>query len=112
MSKRDVRLFIQDMLDAIDKVERYINSLDRGAFARNELVLDAVVRNLEVIGEAARQIPEDFRKLHPSIPWRRVVGFRNIVIHEYFAVDPDEVWIIAKEQLPALKTTLYAMLHD
>jgi len=112
MSKRDVRLFITDMLDAIGKVERYIAGLAFEEFEANDLVMDAVVRNLEIIGEAARHIPDDLCQRYGGIDWRRVVGFRNIVIHEYFDVDPAIVWTIATTQLGDLKAVLQAMLAD
>ena len=70
---------------------------------KNEMVVDAVIRNLEIVGEAARNIPEEGRSKYSDIPWKRVVGFRNIVIHGYFDVDLEIVWVIAKERLPELK---------
>jgi uncharacterized protein with HEPN domain len=70
------------------------------------------VRNLEIIGEAARHIPETVRRRYPEVPWKRVVGLRNIVVHEYFAVDLEIVWTIIRENLPALKDTLQKMLTD
>ncbi|HHS98021.1 MAG TPA: DUF86 domain-containing protein [Chloroflexi bacterium] len=112
MSKRDVRFFIRDMLEAIEKVERYTGGLSLETFRANDMVIDAVVRNLEIIGEAARQIPEDLRDRYPGVEWRRVVGFRNIVIHAYFDVDVDIVWVIATQRLDALKRVLEQMLTD
>jgi uncharacterized protein with HEPN domain len=112
MSKRDARLFLADMLESIEKIERYTASLDFEQFAADDLIVDAVTRNLEIIGEAARQIPGPIRRRYPEIAWRRVVGFRNIVIHEYFAVDLGIVWTIIRKNLPALKHALQNMLAD
>lgn len=112
MSRRDVRLFLRDMLEAITKIERYTFGLDFGSFEANDMAVDAVVRNLEIIGEAARHIPEDLRRQYAEVSWQRVVGFRNIVIHEYFDVDPEIVWMIATKQLPTLRQVLEAMLSD
>jgi uncharacterized protein with HEPN domain len=112
MSKRDVRLFLNDMLEAIEKIERYIAVLSFEQFERNDMVIDAVVRNLEIIGEAARNIPPDLRNKYPAVDWTRVVGFRNIVIHEYFDVDLEIVWIIATQRLAELKTVLQQMQRD
>jgi uncharacterized protein with HEPN domain len=112
MSRRDVRLFLADMLQAIEKVERYTTGLKFDQFERNDMVIDAVVRNLEIIGEAARQIPPDLRDQYPQIDWMRVVGFRNIVIHAYFAVDLEIAWTIATQRLSQLKTVLQQMLRD
>jgi uncharacterized protein with HEPN domain len=94
MSKRDVRLFLADMLEAIEKTERYTTGLTLEQFEADDMIVDAVVRNLEIIGEAARQIPQDLRDRYPDMDWTRVVGFRNIVIHAYF------------------NTVLRRMLHD
>lgn len=112
MSKRDVRLFLTDMLESIAKIERYTAGMDFARFVENDLIVDAVVRNLEIIGEAARQIPEEVRGRYPDIPWRRVVGLRNIVVHEYFAVDLEVVWSVVRENLPHLKQALQQMLTD
>lgn len=112
MSKRDVRLFILDMLEAIGKVQRYTEGITFEEFQANDMVVDAVVRNLEVIGEAARYIPEDLRNRYTGVDWRRVVGFRNIVVHEYFDVDPEIVWTIATQRLHDLKEVLEQMLAD
>jgi uncharacterized protein with HEPN domain len=75
------------MLNAISKVERFTAGLDYERFESNEMVIDAVVRNLEVIGEAARNIPPDLRARYTEIEWPRIIGFRNIAIHAYFVVD-------------------------
>ncbi len=112
MSKRDVRLFLADMLESIEKIERYTRGLNFEQFAANDLVVDAVVRNLEIIGEAARRIPEALRQRYPDVPWRRVVGLRNVVVHEYFDVDLGIVWTIVRENLPTLKEFLRNMLAD
>lgn len=91
MSKRDVRLFLNDMLEAIDKIERYIAGLSCEEFEDNPMVVDAVVRNPEVIGEAAKHIPEELRTKGGSIHWKQVIGFRNVAIHAYFAVDVESL---------------------
>ena len=110
MSKRDPRFFLADILEAIEKIERYTRGLTREELWEDDLVADAVVRNLEIIGEAARHVPDDLRAAHPEIDWRRVVGLRNVVVHEYFAVDLDVVWVVIKKHLPQLKQVVRAML--
>ena len=112
MSKRDVRLFLHDMLEAIEKTERYTARLSYEQFEASDMVVDAVVRNLEIVGEAARQIPPNLRERYPAVNWARVVGFRNIVIHEYFDVDREIVWTIATQRLAELRTVLQQMLED
>ncbi|MFN3179060.1 MAG: DUF86 domain-containing protein [Thermus sp.] len=112
MSRRRLRLYVMDMLQAISRIERYLADLDRDAFLASDLHLDAVVRNLEIVGEAARHLPEELRDRYPEIPWRRVVGLRNVVAHQYFAVDPEVVWVVAKEQVPTLKNILQHILKE
>lgn len=84
MSKRDVRLFLEDIVQAIGKIERYTAGMTFETFKNNEMVVDAVTRNLEIVGESARQIPQDIRDKYTAIDWKRVCGFRNIAIHAYF----------------------------
>lgn len=80
--------------------------MDRQAFLADDRTTDSVVRNLEVIGEAASRLPEDLRNLHPDIPWRRIAGLRNRIIHEYFDVDLELLWEVLATELPALKAQL------
>ena len=112
MSKRDPYLFLVDILESIEKVERYTAGLGFNEFEADDMVLDAVVRNLEIIGEAAGRIPVSLREQYTQIEWSRVVGFRNIVIHAYFAVDVEIVWTIATQRLAELKAVLSEMLQD
>lgn len=113
MSKRSPELFIRDMLEAIKKIERYTESIkDLEEFKRKDIVVDAVLRNIEIIGEAAANIPKEIRSKYDEIPWNRVVGLRNVVIHGYFVVDLDIIWVIIKEQLPELKDVLLRMLEE
>jgi len=100
------------MLEAIDKVERYTAGLSFAQFESNDLVVDAVIRNLEVIGEAAKYIPSHLRDRHDAVDWARVVGFRNIVIHAYFDVDVEIVWTIATQRLGELRTVLQQMVQE
>ncbi len=112
MKKRSYRMFAGDILEAMDKIERYIKGLTYETFARDEMVVDAVIRNLEIIGEASRNIPEDVRGRYPAIPWKRMIGLRNIAIHEYFGVDLSIVWQIITRNLPGTKPMIVEMLKD
>jgi uncharacterized protein with HEPN domain len=100
------------MLESLEKIERYATELTFERFARDDRTVDAVVRNLEVIGEAARQIPSEVRERYPEVPWRRVIGLRNVVVHEYFAVDVEIVWTVVRQSLPELKEALRRMMAE
>lgn len=110
MKKRIHKIFVEDILEATDKIDRYIKGLTYEAFAKNEMVVDAVIRNLEIIGEASRNIPENVKGNYPHIPWKRMIGLRNIAIHEYFGVDLDIVWEIITKNLPETKPKIAVML--
>jgi uncharacterized protein with HEPN domain len=106
MPKRDPDLLIQDMLEAVRKIELFIAGLDRSAFLRDEKTVDAVVRNLEVLGEAARQLPEDFTSRFSAVPWYQIAGLRNRIVHDYFGLDLGIIWQIIHHDLPLLKAQL------
>ena len=112
MSKRDYRLFLQDILESIERIEEYTEGYDFETFTKDRKTVDAVLRNLEIIGEAAKHIPENIRTQHPEIPWKRVIGLRNVVIHHYFGVDLSIVWVIIKKQLPELKNAVISLLEE
>ncbi|WP_297505127.1 DUF86 domain-containing protein [Thermococcus sp.] len=103
MSKRDPCLFMNDILEAIGRIEEYTSGYTFETFINDKKTVDAVLRNLEIIGEAARNIPDEVRERYPSVPWRRIVGLRNVVIHHYFGVDLSVVWVIVSSQLEELK---------
>jgi uncharacterized protein with HEPN domain len=106
MSDRPVAALIEDMLERIDRIARYTRGLDHDAFVGDEKTIDAVVRSFEVIGEAARRLPPEFKTRHSEIPWHQIAGLRNRIVHEYFDVDIELVWEIAQTQLPGLKVSL------
>jgi len=112
MSRRNARLLLQDMLESLEKIERYTTGLTFERFAWDDRTVDAVVRNLEIIGEAAQQIPSEVRERYPEVPWRRVIGLRNVVVHEYFAVDVEIVWTVVRQSLPELKEALRRMMAE
>src|SRR5438132_13668324 len=109
MPKRDPTLLIQDMLTAIGRIERYIQGKDHAAFIQDEMVIDAVVRNLEVLGEAARQLPEEFTTKHPEVPWRLVSGLRNRIVRDYFGLVIEIIWQIISRDLQPLKFQLQSL---
>jgi uncharacterized protein with HEPN domain len=109
---RSVRLYVIDMLRAIEKIERFTEGFDLASFSSSELVVDAVLRNLEVLGEAARNVPEEMREAHPNIPWGKIVGLRNIVAHAYFGVDLENVWKIVQENVPEVRSSVVALVKE
>jgi len=108
---RDFRVHLEDIPGAIGKIKRYTKGLSKQGFAGDDKTLDAVVRNLEVIGEAVKQLPADLRAREPSIDWQKIAGLRDILIHQYFGIDVDILWDIAQNKLPALEASVSAMLR-
>jgi len=102
MSERDIGLYLLDILDSIKKIEKYTKNLSYREFCANQMAIDAVVRNMEIIGEASSHIPAEFRKKYQDVPWSKMKSMRNKVIHEYFGVDLDVVWETINEDLPGL----------
>lgn len=99
---RDFRPFLDDIRRTCDKILRYTDGINYEQFAGDEMRVDAVLRNLTVIGEAMKQIPPEFRDLHPSIKWSKIARFRDLAIHRYFAVDMQIVWDIVQNHVPNL----------
>ncbi len=108
MSKthRDVRLFINDIVEAIAKIEKYVYDKSYEGFQKDEKTKDAVVRNLEIVGEAVRNIPEDFKEKYPDVDWKAAAGMRDKLIHGYFGVSMAIVWETVKSDLPPFKKRL------
>ena len=100
------RCYVADMVEAAEKVLTYTAGMTRTALLGNNMAFDATVRNLEVIGEAARRIPDEVRERHGGIPWRDIVGMRNRLAHAYFAVDADVVWRVIDNEIPNLLAAL------
>lgn len=102
MSKREPDILLDDIRTAIEKIGRYTLELDEASFLADEKTVDAVVRNLEIIGEAVKQLPADFKRQHPTIQWRQIAGLRNRIVHDYAGVDLKLVWHIVKTAIPEL----------
>ncbi len=106
MSKRPISLLLDDIREAIERAARYTAGMSFEAFAEDEKTIDAVVRNMEIIGEAANRLPDDFREQHSDIEWYKIVGLRNRIVHEYFGIDLQIIWQILERDLPALQVSL------
>lgn len=109
---RDVLLYLDDILSSIAKIERYTVHLSRATFFQDERTVDAVVRNLQIIGEAVKNIPAELRRAYPQIEWRKIAGLRDILSHAYFSVDDNIIWDVLQTKLDSLNACVTQMKHD
>ena len=107
--RKDPRVYLAHILECIQKIERFTAD-GKGRFLSDELIQDAVLRNFEVIGEAAKRIDDAYRAAHPAIPWRALAGLRDVLIHPYEGVDLERVWAVVEGDLPGLKGAIAALL--
>ncbi len=110
--KRDYSLFIKDILNSIDKIESFIEGMDFEEFMKDEKTKSAVVREIEVIGEATKRIPDSIRERHKDLPWVDMARMRDKVIHFYFGVDYEIVWRVVKDRLPEIKPLIIGILEE
>jgi uncharacterized protein with HEPN domain len=106
---KDPRVYLAHILECIQKVERFTNE-GRSRFFQDAMVQDAVLRNFEVIGEAAKRLDDAYRAAHPQIPWRALARLRDVLIHQYESVDLERVWAIVEGELPGLREAIAALL--
>jgi uncharacterized protein with HEPN domain len=106
MSHRSIELLIEDLWEAVGKVERYTDGLDHDRFVQDEKTIDSVVRNFEVIGEAAWKLPLEFRDRHSDVPWKKIIGLRHRIVHDYFDIDLEIIWQILERDIPSFKQNL------
>jgi uncharacterized protein with HEPN domain len=109
---KDAIVYLRHILDAVKRIESYINGIACEEFLENEMVQAAIIREMEIIGEAAKRLPENFKTGHPDIPWRKMAGMRDKLVHDYMGVDIDAVWDTVDRDLPALKESIAEILGD
>jgi uncharacterized protein with HEPN domain len=109
---RDYKVYFEDILEAISKIRLYTENLLLQTFSDDSKTLDAVVRNLEIIGEAVKKVPEDIRLRYPDVEWKKIASLRDVLIHEYFGVDREMIWDIIQNKLPLLEKQIKQILNE
>ena len=110
--KRDARIHIADILESIARIEEYTTGIRREDFLLAVQVQDAVLRRLEIIGEAVKHLPPEIRAAHSEVPWKEIAGLRDVLIHEYFGVKPERIWKVVAQDLPELKRLVQLIAQD
>lgn len=109
MSKRGDKLYFEDIITSIEKIDAYVGGMNFESFSKDGRTIDAVIRNLSVIGEAVNNLSENSKVNNPEVPWGEIIGMRNKIIHEYFGVDEETLWKTIKEDLSAFRKLLEKM---
>ena len=112
MSKREPKLLIGDIIDSAEKIREYTTYLSFEKFLQDSKTRDAVVRNFEIIGEAANRLPKEFKQTYASINWSRIIGFRNRIVHDYFGIDYKIVWRIIQKNLDELISDMNSIITE
>ena len=109
--KRDIILFIENIMENIVLIENSVEKISKMSFESDRLIIDATVRRLEIVGEAAKNIPKEFRDKYSGIPWKKMAGIRDVLTHAYFSVNIERIWNIIKKDLPKLKIEIKKILE-
>jgi uncharacterized protein with HEPN domain len=112
MKSRDYRDYLQDILDAVNDIESFVDGMTYEEFIKDRKTLNAVVRSIEIIGEASKNLPETLKANCKELPWKQMAGMRDKLIHAYFGVDVETLWKAVKENIPSLKGGIQKMLKD
>ncbi|MCK4911450.1 MAG: DUF86 domain-containing protein [Thermodesulfovibrionales bacterium] len=112
MSDRDFRLYLHDIAEAIQTIAKYTEGYDYEGFSSNPIVIDAVIRNFLVIGEAVRKVPKDIMDAHPDLPWKKMSDMRNKLVHDYLNVDASIIWETVLADLPLLAEKISQVLKN
>ena len=109
---RDTKIYLQDILDAMEAIENFVVDFDLEGFKINDMLSSAVIRKFEVIGEAAKNVPKDITKKYPDVPWKKMAGMRDRLIHFYFGIKYDLVWHTIKAEIPRIKPLIKRILTE
>ena len=109
-TQRDDSVYLKHIRDAIAKTQAYVKGVSKSAFLSNSLIQDAVIRQIEIIGEAAKRVSEKTQSENVQVPWQDIAGMRNKLIHDYFGVDIEKVWLTVKKDIPTLKDQITCIL--
>ena len=112
MKTRDYRDYLQDILDAIKDIESFVDEMTYAQFVKDRKTLNAVVRSIEIIGEASKNIPQSIKEKYKALPWKQMAGMRDKLIHAYFGIDKETLWQAVRKDIPPLKKTIEKALHD
>ncbi len=112
MTQRQLSEFLQDILDTITDIEIFTENVEFEAFQANREKVLAVVKSIEILGEAVKKVPDDIRNQYPDIPWKSIAGMRDVLVHEYWGIDVNIIWATVQEGLPPLKATITEIVTD
>jgi len=110
VSHRNWKFRIEDIISSLDLISEYTSGIDYATWSSDRKTIDAVIRNIEIIGEAAGHVPDDIQERHPDVPWTQMKAMRNILVHEYFGVDTDILWQTVQEDLPLLRDKIQQLI--
>jgi len=109
--EKDYKAYLRHILDSVMLIENYTRNLSFEEFEKDRKTIDAVIRNFEIIGEASSKLPKEFREKYPEIPWKSIIGLRNVLIHDYFGVDVVAVWENIRQKLPELEQQIKSIIE-